>query len=140
MAGYLLIARRQGESLPVFAFSGIACAVGAAVLLGGAVAAGIPIAVPSMQAFGFIVLSALIPQLIGHGLLTWALRHVRPTVVGLATVGEPVGATILAWIWLGETPGLGTAIGCMVTVFAVALAVSRGATQGTGPGPGSPSL
>lgn len=124
MVGYLLLGRRLGPGLDVWAFSGVATAVGAATLLGAALVAGVPVTV-SRDAFTWLLLSALVPQLIGHTLLTWALRHVRPTVVGIATVGEPVGATLLAWAWLGDRPSALVLVGCAVTLSAVIIAVAR---------------
>jgi len=132
MAAYLLLVRRQGKGLDVAAFTGIATAVGGACLLLAAVVAGVPIAFPSDEAFLFVVLSALVPQLVGHTLLTWALGHTRPTVVGLATVGEPVGSTLLGWLWLAEIPPAVTLLGCAVTVLAVGISITGG------PGPPRP--
>jgi drug/metabolite transporter (DMT)-like permease len=94
------------------------------LLLATAAIAGVPFeATP--HALLFIALSALIPHLIGHTLLTWALRHTRPTVVGIATIGEPVGATLLAWVWLDELPAAQALAGCSVVVAAVALSLWR---------------
>lgn len=123
MAAYLLVVRRHGADLEPWSFLGVATAVGALTLLGTAALSGVPIAFASEEAFLFVVLAALLPQLVGHTLITWSLRHTRPTVVGLATVGEPVGSTILAATWLGELPSAQTLLGCAVTVGAVALAV-----------------
>jgi len=123
MAVYMLLVRRHGDALDVWAFSGVATAVGSATLLATAAASGIPIAIPTVEAGAFVVLAALVPQLIGHTCLTWALRHTRPTVVGIATVGEPVGSTVLAVLWLGEQADIGTLIGCAVVLCAVAIAV-----------------
>lgn len=123
MAGYLLLVRNCGKVLDVWAFSGIATAVGALLLLGTAILAGISLHPASLEATGFIALAALIPQLIGHTLITWSLRHTRPTVVGLSTVGEPAGAALLAWFWLGEGVSTATAVGCVIVVAAVALAI-----------------
>ncbi len=123
MAGYLLLGRRLGAALDPLAFTGVAAAVGAAGLLGAAAVAGIPLWPASDEALLWIIAAALVPQLIGHTLLTWALRHTRPTVVGMATVGEPVGSTLLAWLWLGESVEPHIALGCAVTLAAVALAL-----------------
>lgn len=123
MAAYLLVVRRHGSDLEPCSFLGVATAVGALTLLGTAAISGVPLVFASEEAFLFVVLAALLPQLVGHTLLTWSLRHTRPTVVGLATVGEPVGSTILAATWLGELPSAQTLLGCTVTVGAVALAV-----------------
>jgi drug/metabolite transporter (DMT)-like permease len=125
MAGYMLLARRHGDGLDSWAYSGVATTVGAVVLLGTAAIAGVPIAFEGLAPFGYVVLAALFPQLVGHGLITWSLRRLRPTVVALATLAEPVGSTLLAWLWLGEHPETMTLVGCAITVAAVGLAVWR---------------
>jgi drug/metabolite transporter (DMT)-like permease len=123
VAGYMLTSRRLGEALDVWAFSGVATAVGAAVLLGGAAVAGVPLRAASWEAFGYLVAAALVPQLIGHTLLTWTLRYTKPMVVALAVLGEPVGATVLGYYWLGEPVSPMVALGCAVTLAAVALTI-----------------
>jgi len=123
MALYLLLARGLGEDLDVLAFSGVATTVGAASLLIAALVAGVPIELASTESLVWIALAALVPQLVGHNLLTWALRHATPTAVGIATVGEPVGATFLAWIWLDEPLGPVVATGCAITLGAVLLSL-----------------
>ena len=60
----------------------------------------------------------------GHGLLTWSLRHTTPTVVALAILGEPVGSTLLAWAWLGEAAPAVVLVGCGVVLAALVLALS----------------
>ncbi len=128
MAGYMLTVRRLG-AIDVFAFTGIATFVGGLVLTTIALVTGIGVAPASWPAFGFLVLSALIPQLVGHSALTWALRHATPTTVGIATLGEPVGATLLAWAFLDEVPAAVTLVGCTLTLTAVALAIRANRAQ-----------
>ncbi len=124
MASYLFTARRLGPTLDTLAFSGVATAVGALSLLGAAAITGV-LAWPSPAALGWLTLAALVPQLVGHTLLTWALRHTRPTVVGLATVGEPIGSTAIAWLLFGERIDLVIATGCAITLVAVVVALRR---------------
>ncbi|MEO0321958.1 MAG: DMT family transporter [Myxococcota bacterium] len=124
MAGYLLTVRRHGERLPPLAFGAVACAVGGVLLLGAALLEGVSLAPASPRAGLFIVLSALVPQIVGHGALTWALRRLSPTAVGLATAGEPVGATLLAWAFLRELPEATTLVGCAIILAAVALSAT----------------
>ncbi len=123
MAAYLLVVRRLGPELDVLAFAGVATGVGAAALAGATLILGGPLLPASPEAAGWLLLSALVPQLIGHNLLTWALRHAPPTVVGMATVGEPVGASLLGFLVLGESVGPLAAIGCAVTIGAVVMAL-----------------
>ena len=84
---------------------------------------------PSLSGFGgdawlFIVLLALIPQLIGHTSLNWALGHLRVVTVGLAILGEPLLATLYAIPVLGETPPIGVLVGGPLIVVGVALGLS----------------
>jgi drug/metabolite transporter (DMT)-like permease len=112
--------------LDVLAYNGVTTLVGALALLGAAVVLGVPIEFASDEALLWVALSALVPQLVGHTLLTWSLRHATPTAVGISTVGEPVGATLLAWLWLGERVGPLVALGCSITLSAVLLTVLGG--------------
>ena len=123
MSLYLLLGRRLGHNLDVLAYAGIATATGGIMLILGAVMCGIPLVIASWESFGYIALAALIPQLIGHNLLTWALRYTSPTAVSMTIVGEPVGATVLGWLWLGESVSLWVGIGCAVTLGAVMYAI-----------------
>jgi drug/metabolite transporter (DMT)-like permease len=125
MAGFLLLGRQLGPALDVWSFMGLACAVGGALVMAAAAIAGVGLAPASGKSLLYIFLSALIPQLVGHGLLTWSLRHTSPTVVGLATLGEPVGSTLLAWAWLGEAAPMVVLAGCAVVLVSLVLALAR---------------
>ena len=43
------------------------------------------------QAYARIVLLALVPQLLGHGSLAWALGSLPAALVAVAPLGQPVG-------------------------------------------------
>ncbi len=45
---------------------------------------------------------ALIPQLLGHSSYNWALRWFSASTVAVCLLGEPIGSTLLAWIFFGE--------------------------------------
>jgi len=51
----------------------------------------------------YFLLLAIIPQLIGHGAINWCLRHVSATTVAVFILGEPIGASLLAYFIQGET-------------------------------------
>lgn len=124
MAFYLLVARGLGDELDPLPLAGIATAVGALVLgatCAARVVLGAGIGWPNHAQLGWIALSALIPQLVGHVLLTRALRQATPTTVGLATCAEPVIATLLAVPVLGEVPAPLVIVGCAITLLGVVL-------------------
>ena len=129
MAAYLLVVRRLGPSLDAFAFSGVATTVGGVFLLATAAGMGLPIEAASNEALFYLVLAALLPQIVGHGLLTWAVRFATPVAVAVATIGEPVGAILLGWLWLGEAVTWPIALGCAVTLGGVLLATWQPASE-----------
>jgi len=62
---------------------------------------------------------ALVPMIFGHTLYNWVLKWISAPVVSISLLGEPVGASILAFIVLGEVPGSLTMIGGAVTLAGI---------------------
>ena len=94
---------------------------GAPVLLGLAVLLGEPV---WPQAWGPVVGLFVVSQLLGQGLMVFALKYFPPLVVGLALLTQPAVASFYGWLAFGEVLS-GLDIVGMVLVGA-ALAVSRG--------------
>ncbi|MFZ9407739.1 MAG: DMT family transporter [Burkholderiaceae bacterium] len=103
ISGYLLVGRRLNLKLSLLAY--IAIVYGAAAIAMNLIAWGLGHGIESLPwaALAPIVLLALGPQLAGHTLINASLRHLTPTFVALAILGEPVGSAILAWLLLGES-------------------------------------
>lgn len=72
---------------------------------------------------GLFAAMALVSQIGGHTLYNWALKYVTAPVVSVSLVGEPIGASILAWLLLGETPGILVAFGGLAAVCGIYLTV-----------------
>ncbi len=66
---------------------------------------------------------ALVSQIGGHTLYNWALKYVTAPVVSVSLVGEPIGASILAWLVLSETPGVLVVFGGLAAVCGIYLTV-----------------
>jgi drug/metabolite transporter (DMT)-like permease len=66
-------------------------------------------------------------MMLGHTGMNWALRHLPAYVVSLTVLGEPVGATLLAWVLPGirEAPGLHTLAGGALILAGVLVASRR---------------
>jgi len=56
----------------------------------------------SSTTYLFLLLLALIPQLIGHTTINWALKYLPASMVAITYLGEPVGSTLLAYFILRE--------------------------------------
>jgi drug/metabolite transporter (DMT)-like permease len=122
-AVYFTIGRGLRAGLDLAAYIGVVYPVAAVVLLGAALATGQPLRGFSAQTWTMFLLLALVPQLIGHSSLNWALRYLPAHLVTVAVLGEPVLSTLLAIALLAETPGLLQVAGGVVTLAGVYLAV-----------------
>src|SRR5229473_2043368 len=74
------------------------------------------------------------PMLVGHTGMNYALRHFRATTVNVAALGEPVGATLLAWIIpaIHEVPRLPALGGGLLVLIGIGLALGAGSGDATG--------
>ena len=77
------------------------------------------------QTWLFFVLLALIPQVIGHSLYNFLLKHMKAHLVGLSILGEPIGASFLAVLIFSEYPPTATYIGGGLILAGIALALIR---------------
>jgi drug/metabolite transporter (DMT)-like permease len=50
----------------------------------------------------YFILLAIIPTLLGHTLFNWSIKWLSTSIISMAILFEPVGATILAYYLLGE--------------------------------------
>jgi drug/metabolite transporter (DMT)-like permease len=126
-AGYLVVGRSVGQSLPLRPYLGLVH-VGAAMILCAAAPALEDELWPAgvtLADLGAIVYLGLVPGVVGHGLLNWAVRSVPVHVVALAILFEPVGATVLTVLVLGHGVEVGEALGGGVLLLGVALGLPR---------------
>lgn len=103
ISGYLLIGRGLRARLSLLPYVWIVYGAAALALLAACLVAGVPLMGYSATTYGLILLMALGPQLLGHTAFNWALQRLKPAVIALAILGEPLGSAILAWLLFGET-------------------------------------
>ncbi|MER3554180.1 MAG: EamA family transporter [Meiothermus sp.] len=75
------------------------------------------------QTYLWIALMALVPQLLGHTSLNWAVRWVAPVLVALVILLEPLGASLWAYLLFGELPGPPVLLGAAILLGGLVLAV-----------------
>lgn len=81
----------------------------------------------------WLLLLGLVPQLIGHSSFNWALARLPATFVAVATLGEPVGSTVLAYFLLGETPTILKTLGATLIFAGIVAALLRQANVVSNP-------
>lgn len=101
-SGYFLVGRRMREQqnlltyiFPVYSTSGL-------ILIFLSLLFQKPFFGYSANTYLWMILLALIPQLIGHTTFNWALKFLPASMVAITILGEPVGSTLLAYLILGE--------------------------------------
>lgn len=75
------------------------------------------------EVYIYVILMAVFSQLIGHTSFNWAVRWISPTLVTLAILFEPVGASFLGFLLLGEVPSLFVLGGAIILLIGVIMAV-----------------
>ncbi len=116
---YILEGRRLRQSLDLVSYVTPVYAASAVVLILGSVVTGTRLApFPPREYILFIAL-AVVPMIFGHTVYNWALRYVEASVVSISLLGEPVGATILAFLFLNEAPSTLTLIGGFITLVGI---------------------
>lgn len=75
-----------------------------------------------------LIILALVSQVIGQGLLTYALGRLSPLVIGLGLLVQPMVAATIGWVAYGERLGPLDLVGAVL--IAVALVMVRRASAG----------
>lgn len=121
-SGYLLIGRKVRASVDVFSYMVAVYGLAAILLCGMAIAGGHSFSGYRTSTYLYFIILAIAPQIIGHGSLNYALKHLSATMVAVCILAEPIGATILAYIILGESADRWQAIGATLILFGIFIA------------------
>ena len=120
---YLLLGREaQRRGLGISGYSAIAYTTAAIALLPLPLAVNANYAGYSQAVYVCILLTAIVPQLVGHTIFNWAVVRISPTLVTLAILFEPVGASYFGYLIFGEVPAPAVLAGAGVLLLGVAAA------------------
>jgi drug/metabolite transporter (DMT)-like permease len=108
-------ARRAMKPWPVLA---IATAAGALPLLGFALLQGETVIPTDWTP---IILLSISSQLVGQGLLVYAMGHLSPVLVGLCFLTQPIASAGIGWAVYAEALSLSDALGALLVCAALVL-------------------
>jgi drug/metabolite transporter (DMT)-like permease len=119
--GYFMAGRLARRHLGILEYATITYAAAALLLLATCLALGVPLTGYALH--GWWALAGLItgPQLVGHTFINFSLKEIDPTTVSVAVMAEPVLATILALVLLGEVPPVLVIPGGTAVLFGIYL-------------------
>jgi len=122
-AVYVLIGRRARRTLGVVPYTAVVYAVSGCALAVAMLATGTRFTGFGAETWLLLVAITIGPQFLGHSVFIYLLKHLRASVISVALLAEPVGATILAFVVLDEVPATVTLLGGAVILVGVYLAI-----------------
>jgi drug/metabolite transporter (DMT)-like permease len=117
-AFYLVAIDRARQTMKPWPVLAIATAGATLPLLGCALLLGEQV---MPQDWTPVILLSISSQLIGQGLLVYAMGHVSPVVTGLCFLTQPIAAAAIGWIVFGERLSSGDWIGAVLVCAALVL-------------------
>jgi drug/metabolite transporter (DMT)-like permease len=126
-AGYLAAGRVVRSSVGTLGYVAVAYGAAALVSLGVGLALRTNLTDYDPYTFFMFLLIASIPMMMGHTVFNYLLGRYRAVTIAAGTLGEPIGATLLAVPILGEVPtgtvtlGAGVALPLQAIGIAVTL-------------------
>lgn len=122
-AVFVLFARRFRQTTPLVPFMLVLHVSGSLFQWIVATASGVSLTGFGNASWTALLMLALIPTLIGHTLLNFSVGHLPAFVVSASILGEPVGATLLAWTVFSEVPAGWTLLGASLIVLCILIVV-----------------
>ncbi len=121
-AFYLIIGRHMRATLDLLPYITLVYGTAAVLLLITVLAAGLPLTGYTTDTYFWMLLLAVLPQLVGHSSFNYALGHLSAAFVSLVILTEPAGSALLAMIFLQEMPGEIQVLGSAIVLFGVGFA------------------
>jgi drug/metabolite transporter (DMT)-like permease len=122
IVAYLLIGRYLRAKIPLLPYIFLTYSVAATSLI-------ITVFLMDLEPFHYtprtylwFLLLALIPQLVGHNSVNWALRYLPASIVSVTLLLEPVASTTWAYLLLNEQPLSSVLIGGVLVLTGIGLA------------------
>ncbi|MFT4622544.1 MAG: drug/metabolite transporter (DMT)-like permease [Myxococcota bacterium] len=128
-AGYFVLGKDVRARVGTVTWMCLACGAAALLLWPLALVGGVAVAGFSPLTWALLGASILGPQLIGHQGFAYAVRFLPAATLATVALLEPVGATLLAAVVLGEVPGPSALLGGGVLLAGVGWATAEVAPE-----------
>jgi len=125
-SGYLMIGSILRKDIDILSYTSLVYTFSALILLMASIYLRITFTGYNPTSYMYLLLLAIIPQLIGHTALNWALKHLRTNMVAITILGEPIGASFLAYLLFGETIKPIQSVGIILIFLAIFISSKKG--------------
>ncbi|MGQ4910891.1 MAG: DMT family transporter [Candidatus Thorarchaeota archaeon] len=124
LAVYFIGGRKYAHDLPITVYTSIVYLTAASVTLALCIVAGLEVLVFTPREIVIFIALAIFPTVLGHSVNNYLLTKVPAYVISSAVLGEPIGATLLAFLVFAEIPGWLELAGFLVILLGVGLVLA----------------
>ncbi|WP_410771470.1 DMT family transporter [Fontibacillus sp. BL9] len=103
VAAHMLVGKKLLSNMSAFVYNFWVFFTAATLLAGYNAARGFEFTGYAPREWGIYLLLAIVPTLFGHYLFNWLMKFISASAVSMAVLGEPVFASLLAWMLLKES-------------------------------------
>ncbi|MCP8618096.1 DMT family transporter [Salirhabdus salicampi] len=121
VTGYFLIGQNIRKRISLMTYTFIVYGISTVTLLIYNVLLGKPFLGYEANHWLLFLALAIIPTFFGHTMFNWAIKWVSTSVISMAILFEPIGASILAYFILGEQVSATQFLGGAVVIFGLML-------------------
>jgi drug/metabolite transporter (DMT)-like permease len=125
VVGYFIIGSKVRSRVSLLAYVTPLYAVCSIFLLLWTLAAGDRLYPYRPAVWGYFLALAVVPTILGHTVFNWAIKHVAPSTISLLFLGEPIGASILAFLFFGQKPPAATFLGGALILSGIYLTMGK---------------
>ncbi len=125
-AVYLLVGKRQRQTLGIISYSFYVYLTCSLFILVAVCALSVPIYQYPLGEYAIFLYLAIIPTIMGHSVCNWALKYVPANSVSVTLLGEPIVASALAFFILAEMPMYWTIVGAAMILTGVYVTLKFG--------------
>ncbi len=126
---YFTVGRKARATVPLIPYVWMVYGFGGVTGILIALFTGTPLTGYSINAYGYVLLLALLPQLVGHSMYNYAMGFLPATLVTISGQAISITAALFAFIMFAEVPSIFDVIGSIIIAGGVTLAIIGQSSQ-----------
>lgn len=126
ITAYLMFGQTVRKRVTLITYTFVVYSVSSLTLLVYVLVKKEPLAPYPTSDWIYFLLLAIVPTLFGHSLFNWSVKWLSASVISMAILLEPIGATILAYYLLNETLSQSQVVGGLIVMGALTIFLLEG--------------
>ncbi|MGD9678261.1 MAG: DMT family transporter [Vulcanibacillus sp.] len=119
VTGYWLVGQKLRKRLSILPYVFLVYSTSSIILIAYNIIMKVDLIHYSLYDWKLFLGLAIIPTIFGHTFLNWAIKFVNTTTISISILAEPIGASFLAYIILGEKLNITQIIGAVIIFIGI---------------------